>query len=52
MLRDLRASAALAQTKRALASGLQTLADARGASVNDRLIAKNDMRDEIGRAHV
>lgn len=45
MLRDLRASAALAQTKRALSERMQVLVDSRGASANDLLVAKNDLRD-------
>lgn len=45
MLRELRASAAHAQTKRALASRMQVLVEARGASANDLLVAQNDLRD-------
>ncbi len=45
MLRDLRASSALAQTKRALAARMQVLVEARGASSNDLLVARNDLRD-------
>lgn len=45
MLRELRASAALAQTKRALADRMKVLVSARGASSNDLLVAQNDLRD-------
>lgn len=45
LLRELRASAALAQTKKALAERMQVLVEARGASANDLLVAKNDLRD-------
>ncbi|MBL9007195.1 MAG: efflux RND transporter periplasmic adaptor subunit [Myxococcales bacterium] len=45
MLRDLRSSSALAQTKRALATRMQVLVEARGASSNDLLVARNDLRD-------
>lgn len=45
MLRELRASAALAQTKRALAERMKVLVSARGASTNDLLVAQNDLRD-------
>ncbi len=45
MLRDLRAGSALAQTKRALAARMQVLVEARGASSNDLLVARNDLRD-------
>jgi cobalt-zinc-cadmium efflux system membrane fusion protein len=45
MLRDLRSSSALAQTKRALADRMQVLVEARGASENDLIVAKNDLRD-------
>lgn len=45
MLRELRGSSALAQTKRALAARMQVLVEARGASANDLLVAKNDLRD-------
>ncbi len=45
MLRDLRSSSALALTKRALANRMQVLVEARGASENDLLVAKNDLRD-------
>lgn len=45
LLRELRASAALSQTKKALAERMQVLVDARGASANDLLVAKNDLRD-------
>ncbi|MFO0577742.1 MAG: efflux RND transporter periplasmic adaptor subunit [Polyangia bacterium] len=45
MLRELRASAAHAQTKRALAERMKLLVEARGASANDLLVAQNDLRD-------
>lgn len=45
MLRELRSSAALAQTKRALSERMQVLVEARGASSNDLLVARNDLRD-------
>ena len=45
LLRELRASAALAQTKKALTERMQVLVEARGASANDLLVAKNDLRD-------
>lgn len=45
MLRELRTSAALAQTKRALADRMKILVGARGASSNDLLVAQNDLRD-------
>lgn len=45
MLRDLRSSSALAETKRALASRMQLLTEARGASENDLLVARNDLRE-------
>ena len=51
MLRDLRSSPALALTKRALANRMQVLVEARGASENDPLVAKNDLRDAELQAH-
>lgn len=45
MLKDLRASAAMAQTKKALAERMSVLVEARGASANDLLVAQNDLRD-------
>lgn len=45
MLKDLRASIAHAQTKRALAERMKLLVEARGASANDLLVAQNDLRD-------
>lgn len=45
MLRELRASAALLQTKRALADRMKVLVSARGASSNDLLVAQSDLRD-------
>ncbi len=51
MLRDLRSSSALALTKRALANRMQVLVEARGASENDLLVAKNDLRDAELQAH-
>lgn len=45
MLRELRTSAALAQTKRALADRMKVLVSARGASSNDLLVAQNDLKD-------
>ena len=45
MLRELRSSAALAQTKRALSTRMKVLVEARGASANDLLVAENDLRD-------
>ena len=45
MLRELRASAAHAQTKRALAERMKLLVEARGASANYLLVAQNDLRD-------
>ncbi|MBL8631580.1 MAG: efflux RND transporter periplasmic adaptor subunit [Myxococcales bacterium] len=45
MLKDLRASAAMAQTKKALAERMSVLVESRGASANDLLVAQNDLRD-------
>lgn len=45
MLRELRASAAHARTKRALAERMKLLVEARGASANDLLVAQNDLQD-------
>lgn len=45
MLREWRASTSLAQTKRALAERMQVLVESRGASANDLLVARNDLRD-------
>lgn len=45
MLKELRSSAATAQTKRALAGRMKVLVEARGASANDLLVAQNDLRD-------
>lgn len=51
MLRALRSSSALALTKRALANRMQVLVEARGASENALLVAKNDLRDAELQAH-
>lgn len=45
LVKELRASAAHAQTKRALAERMKLLVEARGASANDLLVAQNDLRD-------
>lgn len=45
MLKDLRASAAMAQTKKALTERMTVLVESRGASANDLLVSQNDLRD-------
>ncbi|MFO0579390.1 MAG: efflux RND transporter periplasmic adaptor subunit [Polyangia bacterium] len=44
LLRELRASAASAQTKRALTDRVKLLVEARGASANDLLVAQDELR--------
>lgn len=45
LLRELRASAASAQTKRALTERVKLLVEARGASANDLLVSQDELRN-------